>query len=42
MGLFKKLRDKYFDYVITGTYLEKIAPGEYRTKHIRKYKLRKR
>jgi hypothetical protein len=41
MGLFKRLRGKYFDYVITGTYLEEIAPGEYQTKHIRKYRLRR-
>ena len=36
MGLFKRLRDKYFDYTIVNTYLEQIAPGEYRTKHIKK------
>lgn len=42
MKLFNKLRDKYFDYDIVRTYLEQIAPGEYQTKHIKKYRLRKR
>jgi hypothetical protein len=41
MGLLKRLRDKYFDYVIVSTCLEQIAPGEYQTKHIKKYRLRK-
>lgn len=41
MGFLKRLRDKYFDYVIVATCLEQIAPGEYQTKHIKKYRLRK-
>lgn len=40
MGIIKKIRDKYFDYVITDTYLEKVAPGEYQTKHIKKYRIK--
>lgn len=42
MHILKRLRDRFFEYEIVGTYLEKIAPGEYQTKHIRKYRLRKK
>ena len=41
-NLVKRIKDKYFDYVIVSTYLEQIAPGEYRTKHIKKYRLRRK
>lgn len=41
MRFLKRLRDRFFKYEIADTYLEKIAPGEYKTKHIRKYRLRR-
>lgn len=37
----KELFNKYFDYEIIGTYLE-YEHGRFVTKHIRRYKLRKR
>lgn len=42
MNWIKKIKEKYFDYYIVDTYLEQIAPGEYQTKHIKKYRLRKK
>ena len=37
----KALFNKYFDYEIIGTYLE-YENGKYITKHVKRYKLRKR
>ena len=41
MKFLREIFNRYFDYEITGTYLELQGDGRYKTKHLKRYRLRK-